>query len=870
MMEFNEKFKVLTGNDPLRWQCRLYAQWRENKINPVIDLPTGMGKTAVIAIWLIARADAKTDSHRLPTRLVYVVDRRTIVDQATALAEKIRKCAAEADLDPPTISTLRGQYADNREWTCDPSKPAIIIGTVDMIGSRLLFSGYRSSYKQRPLDAGLLGQDSLLILDEAHLSQPFARLLHDIGSDGPFQKGGKPMRVVRMSATTVTYRQDAFRLEPSDLEGDRESNVIVKRYHALKHLRISEGTADVKPEIVKAATELATDGFRVVVFVRSPDDAQKVADAIKKAMEKKKTPANAVEVLTGTMRGLERDELMEKPVMKRFLKPENQPGAGSAILVSTSAGEVGFDLNADHLVCDAAPLDSIIQRLGRVNRRGEACATVHLFAANPRKKKESEKCEEGGSAAHTYETAALKTIEILRQLPKLSDEIFDASPKALADLEKPDEALTPKPMVVPVTDILLDAWSMTTIAEPMPGRPPVADWLRGISDEDPPQTTIAWRAELDVDGFGDLDINDIEEWFDAHRVLLHETLTVPADKAAKLLAERWAKLADKVRKDIESRPCVIDQGGLRTIAVKTLLERLGKKPTPDARDILNANLTLPASFGGIERHWGLLDPAAPKLEPDSSAEALAMAPDVADEQLPENNRRYRQIKVDESVEALCGETPEDSEDYPKFVLELPSDDDSVRRLISVVLKRDRPEFGSQSQGLTDHVAAVEKQANDIAGRLALEAPIAAALQLAAKRHDCGKNRVIWQDAVGGSMENPLAKSSGRMRPIAGNYRHEFGSLREFRDGHRENLDPEIFDLAAHLIATHHGRARPHFPKGGFDPKARTKSPDIATEAMRRFARLQRKYGYWRLAWLENLLRCADALASAENDRGKNA
>ncbi len=120
------------------------------------------------------------------------------------------------------------------------------------------------------------------------------------------------------------------------------------------------------------------------------------------------------------------------------------------------------------------------------------------------------------------------------------------------------------------------------------------------------------------------------------------------------------------------------------------------------------------------------------------------------------------------------------------------------------------------------------------------------------------------------MENPLAKSSGRMRPIAGNYRHEFGSLREFRDGHRENLDPEIFDLAAHLIATHHGRARPHFPKGGFDPKARTKSPDIATEAMRRFARLQRKYGHWRLAWLENLLRCADALASAENDRGKNA
>ena len=84
------------------------------------------------------------------------------------------------DIDGFVVSTLRGQMADNREWARDPSKTAVIIGTVDLIGSRLLFSGYRSSFKQRPLDAGLLGQDSLLILDEAHLSQPFSKLLESI------------------------------------------------------------------------------------------------------------------------------------------------------------------------------------------------------------------------------------------------------------------------------------------------------------------------------------------------------------------------------------------------------------------------------------------------------------------------------------------------------------------------------------------------------------------------------------------------------------------------------------------------------------------------------------------------------------------
>src|SRR6202012_4203285 len=93
------------------------------------------------------------------------------------------------DTEPPAISTLRGRLADNREWSRDPSRPAIGIGTVDLIGSALLFSGYRSSFKRRPLEAGLLGQDSLLVLDEAHLSRPFEKLICAIGEGGAFQRG---------------------------------------------------------------------------------------------------------------------------------------------------------------------------------------------------------------------------------------------------------------------------------------------------------------------------------------------------------------------------------------------------------------------------------------------------------------------------------------------------------------------------------------------------------------------------------------------------------------------------------------------------------------------------------------------------------
>jgi len=52
---FRASFKALTGHRPMTWQERLYNEWRDGdaqSIRPIIDLPTGLGKTAVMAIWL--------------------------------------------------------------------------------------------------------------------------------------------------------------------------------------------------------------------------------------------------------------------------------------------------------------------------------------------------------------------------------------------------------------------------------------------------------------------------------------------------------------------------------------------------------------------------------------------------------------------------------------------------------------------------------------------------------------------------------------------------------------------------------------------------------------------------------------------------
>ena len=102
---------------------------------------------------------------QIPRRLVYIVDRvRSSIKprKSRTRSEKpwsgIRTWAAlKLNGRPLPISTLRGQHVDNKQWLEDPSLPAIIVGTIDMIGSRLLFEGYGVSRKMRPYHAGLLG-----------------------------------------------------------------------------------------------------------------------------------------------------------------------------------------------------------------------------------------------------------------------------------------------------------------------------------------------------------------------------------------------------------------------------------------------------------------------------------------------------------------------------------------------------------------------------------------------------------------------------------------------------------------------------------------------------------------------------------------
>ena len=315
VLDFDDAFKALIlprtgrgerakGHSSFPWQRRLFDEWLSiGKLPSAVDIPTGLGKTSVMAIWLLARAKGAA----LPRRLVYVVDRRAVVDQATDFAETLRK-----NLENPTckelervrqwlgldgralpISTLRGRHVDNRVWLEDPAAPAIIVGTVDMIGSRLLFSGYGVSRKMRPYHAGLIGADTLIVLDEAHLVPPFERLLRTIevrtietGADGLGPHAEESLRIVprfKLLSLSATGRgnessgaTEIFRL----CRDDHEDEVVKERLSARKRLTVHvfDDSRKLVSELVERSWRLGTEPkpARVIVYCHHRDDALKV------------------------------------------------------------------------------------------------------------------------------------------------------------------------------------------------------------------------------------------------------------------------------------------------------------------------------------------------------------------------------------------------------------------------------------------------------------------------------------------------------------------------------------------------------------------------------------------------------------------
>ena len=404
--DFAKFFSVLWGHLPFAWQQaladrvleRVEAPWPE-----AIALPTASGKTACLDIAIFALAAqasrlAQKQTITAPRRVFFVVDRRVIVDEAyerarrmddqlenakegilKMVADNLRQIASgemtnSDDVRPLSVHVLRGGMYRSEGWARNPLQPTVVASTVDQIGSRLLFRAYGRGHVTWPIYAGLVANDSLILLDEAHCAQPFLQTLQAVRRFQTWAQAplGRCFCPVVMSATPPPGIEDIF--EDQSDEGHDPAHPLGRRQLAqkpsiLKTVEKAKGkqaTGVLARALAEAASGLVNEERRaIMVFVN------RVATARETHRLLAADYGDRAVLLTGRMRPVDKEVIVQQRL--KLLRSDvsgERSLAQPLIVVATQTLEVGADLDFDGLVTECASLDALRQRFGRLNRMG--------------------------------------------------------------------------------------------------------------------------------------------------------------------------------------------------------------------------------------------------------------------------------------------------------------------------------------------------------------------------------------------------------------------------------------------------------------------------------------------------------------------
>ncbi|MDY3556148.1 CRISPR-associated endonuclease Cas3'' [Gemmata sp. JC717] len=395
LAKFIDLFCLATGNpDPFPYQTR-FADGDE--LPELVHAPTGAGKTATAVLgWLWRYFFAQRPT---PRRLVYCLPMRVLVEQTR---DEVRKWLKNLGFEERVgVYVLMGGE-DAGEWDLDPEKPAILIGTQDMLLSRALNRGYGMSRFRWPMHYGLLNNDALWVLDEIQLmgtglatSTQLQAFRESLGVYGT-------AKTIWMSATllpswlaSVDYRN---RIEPElrlttlqlDPNTDYRADGLRERWEAKKPLAAATATAGESSGLAKFVVDhhKARPGSLTLVIVNTVDRCRELFEAIRKEATKQKLLPPAPKTDTKPKPGNEEKslELDLKLIHSRFRPKEREAWRSwlmqdanklreqfplGRIVVSTQVVEAGVDLSARTLITELAPWPSLVQRFGRCNRRGE-------------------------------------------------------------------------------------------------------------------------------------------------------------------------------------------------------------------------------------------------------------------------------------------------------------------------------------------------------------------------------------------------------------------------------------------------------------------------------------------------------------------
>lgn len=836
---------------------------------------------------------------------------------------------------PLAVGRLRGGILRDDGWARIPSQPAVISSTVDQLGSRLFFRGYGRSHRAAPIFAGLAAHDSLILLDEAHCSVPFLQTLRNVqryrGEGWAEEPIKTPFSFSILSATPPTDIPEDAIYPGADRGRALDHPVLHARMKASKPTEIApplkaleSSTVDVLvAEAAKRAIEYVDNAGkkRVAVIVNRVQTAIDIASVLREQLP----DSMHTLLLTGRLRPYERDRLVHhwKPFL-RAVEPEDP--ARPIVLVATQTIEVGADFSFDALVTEIASLDALRQRFGRLNRLGSpGPAPATILSREEDVKDSAIDTVYGQSIAATWRLLNNRTSMNAQVTLDFGIANFDLFLSDIKDLSLYLAPTLNAPKLLPAH---LDLFCQTA---PVPHpEPDIQLFLHGV-DRGTPEVRVVWRADLSV--------KYTENWKETVALCppsSGEALAVPLYKIRRWLAEAGE---DGELVDIEGCPAPSDGENVKIRPALIWAGRDRSQLVREASDLRpNDLVVVPADYGMTslgqadpERALGTsrLDLWEVAREASGQAPGIRLhravlglwidCPVVRDLLNVAADLAYSRDELQNSIEAVLSyeATTEDepiglpewlknllervksgiTKQHPTGGLVLFQRPSSLNPDEEIDLFADDDDLFSangEEVSLTAHSVSVLRATQKIAERC-LSQDFFETLSTAANWHDVGKLDERFQvvlrqgDELAAVAGEPLAKSKEvpvsparrrEIREASGlpqDFRHELLSFQLAERCAPLPKQQEQGDLLLHLIASHHGHARPFAPisidsdppgifayHGGHrvelssDDRFNLKPPhSISSGISDRFWRLNRRYGWWGLAYIEAILRLGD-------------
>lgn len=534
--DFIEFFSELWGTAPFAWQCELAkrvlgqtgsrssgdsavsSNTRNQGWPQAIDLPTGSGKTACMDIAIFGLASQANrlstgESITAPRRVFFVVDRRVIVDEAyeraRRLSEKLKGATSgklkevadnlrqiahgeasnfEEEI-PLTAHLLRGGVYRSEGWAINPLQPIVVASTVDQVGSRLLFRAYGKGPRTWPIYAGLVANDSLIFLDEAHCAQPMLQTLQAVHQYQRWgtQPLGRSFVPVVMSATPPSELNcfEDISDEPDNPDHPLGKRVLASKPATLQLIENAKGkrsTSVLAKSLVEAAQSLLNEERKgIVIFVNRIATARETHRLLASVY------GSQAVLLTGRMRPFDKDEVLKR--LRPFASGNQNRPSDPTFVVATQTLEVGADLDFDGLVTECASLDALRQRFGRLNRTGRPLDARSKILIR------SDQADPDDSD-FVYGQALAKTWVWLNQISNDAGEVdfgIAAMRKALPDdVQSLNSPAHKAPVMLPAH---VDCWAQTNpVPDPSPDLSPFFHGEREVSAD----VQVCWRADLDL------------------------------------------------------------------------------------------------------------------------------------------------------------------------------------------------------------------------------------------------------------------------------------------------------------------------------------------------------------------------------------